>query len=150
MGAMTMSPAFLGPRKMCQRENETGSTSSWRACGREPLGRGWQGPQRGFPASGLPLGHASPHHTPASSKQSQDLLPGASAKTETWKVKIKAGTLGSQAEPELCVSRRQRSRHRAGMQEASTELWGRPPRRYHPTQQARPRPKGQLSLLRSG
>lgn len=71
MGAMTMSPAFLGPRKMCQRENETGSTSSWRACGREPLGRGWQGPQRGFPASGLPLGHASPHHTPASSKQSQ-------------------------------------------------------------------------------
>ena len=32
---------------------------------------GWQGLERGFSESGLPLAHASPHHAPAGSKWSQ-------------------------------------------------------------------------------
>lgn len=64
----------------------------------EPLSTGWQRLERGFPESRLPLGHASPHHAPASSKGSQSLRACSlweCAETKTRRARTKAGTLGS-------------------------------------------------------
>lgn len=57
----------------------------------------WQGLERSFPRSRLPLDHASPHHAPASSKWSQSHRVCSleeSVEMEAWRARMKTGTPG--------------------------------------------------------